>query len=229
MHNKYCSGAIRSYWGSFYSAGRYLGDGLTAGIRAKESEAYWAGYRLGEEAVKGEKDGQQSKSPSKATKKAGRWLGEGLIIGMDQMSKAVYRSGESMGINAVDSITGALSLIDDASISNNTWTPTIQPVVDMSELQNGSRTLSIGADLSASLLSKPVTTLQDMISSAQQSINASNNEVIQAINDLRADLNAFYSDDEKEIALYMNSKKVASTLAKDMNRQLAVLQKRGAY
>ena len=224
-----CSGAIRSYWGSFYSAGRYLGDGLTAGIRAKESEAYWAGYRLGEEAVKGEKDGQQSKSPSKATKKAGRWLGEGLIIGMDQMGKAVYRSGESMGINAVDSITGALSLIDDASISNNALTPTIQPVFDMSELQNGSRTLSIGADLSASLLSKPVTTLQDMISSAQQSINASNNEVIQAINDLRADLNAFYSDDEKEIALYMNSKKVASTLAKDMNRQLAVLQKRGAY
>ena len=63
----------------------------------------------------------------------------------------------------------------------------------------------------------------------QDSINASNNQVIDAINALRADLNAFYSDDEKEIALYLNSKKVASTLAKDMNRQLAVLQKRGAY
>lgn len=37
-----CSGAIRSYWGSFYSAGRYLGDGLTAGIRLILS----AGYKI---------------------------------------------------------------------------------------------------------------------------------------------------------------------------------------
>ncbi len=224
-----CSGAIRSYYYSFYSAGGYLGDGLTEGIASRESAAYRAGYRLGQKAVQGEKDGQQSHSPSKLTQKAGKWLGEGLVIGMDKMGKAVYQSGKSMGTNAVQSISTALSMIGDANISDDSFTPTIQPVVDMAELQNGSRTLSIGADLSARLLSQPVTSLQDMLNSTQESINASNNQVIDAINALRADLNAFYSDDEKEIALYMNSKKVASTLAKDMNRQLAVLQKRGAY
>ena len=224
-----CSGAIRSFYYSFYSAGGYLGDGLTEGIASRESAAYRAGYRLGQKAVQGEKDGQQSHSPSKLTQKAGKWLGEGLVIGMDKMGKAVYKSGKSMGTNAVQSISSALSMIGNTDISDTSYTPTIQPVVDMAELQNGSHTLSIGADLSARLLSQPVTTLQDMLNSAQDSINASNNEVINAINELRADLNAFYSDDEKEIALYMNSKKVASTLAKDMNRQLAVLQKRGAY
>lgn len=224
-----CSGAIRSFYYSFYSAGGYLGDGLTEGIASRESAAYSAGYRLGQKAVQGEKDGQKSRSPSKLTIQAGKWLGEGLVIGMDKMGKSVYKSGKSMGANAVQSISSALSMIGDASISNDTFTPTIQPVVDMAELQNGSRTLSIGADLSARLLSQPVASLQDILNSTQDSINASNNQVIDAINALRADLNAFYSDDEKEIALYLNSKKVASTLAKDMNRQLAVLQKRGAY
>lgn len=224
-----CSGAIRSFYYSFYSAGGYLGDGLTEGIAARESAAYSAGYRLGQKAVQGEKDGQKSRSPSKLTIQAGKWLGEGLVIGMDKMGKSVYKSGKSMGANAVQSISSALSRISDANISDDTFTPTIQPVVDMAELQNGSRTLSIGADLSARLLSQPVASLQDILNSTQDSINASNNQVIDAINALRADLNAFYSDDEKEIALYLNSKKVASTLAKDMNRQLAVLQKRGAY
>ena len=224
-----CSGAIRSFYYSFYSAGGYLGDGLTEGIASRESAAYRAGYRLGQKAVQGEKDGQKSHSPSKLTIQAGKWLGEGLVIGMDKMGKSVYKSGKSMGANAVQSISSALSMIGDTNISDDTFTPTIQPVVDMTELQNGPRTLSIGADLSARLLSQPVASLQDMLNSTQDSISASNNQVIDAINALRADMNAFYSDDEKEIALYLNSKKVASTLAKDMNRQLAVLQKRGAY
>ena len=224
-----CSSAIRSHYGSFKSAGGYLGDGLIAGINSKKQAVYNAGYALGQKAVQGEKDGQQSKSPSKLTKKAGRWLGEGLVIGMEQMGSAVYKTGKSMGANAVDSITGALSSINEVSTMDMGFEPTIRPVVDMNEIQNGSKSLSIGADLSANLLSKPVNSLQQIVSSAQADINASNNEVIKAINDLRADLATLYSGDDTEVALYMDSKKVASILAKPMNRQLLTLQKRGAY
>lgn len=223
-----CSSAIRSHRGEFHQAGVYLGQGLTVGIQTQQSAAYRAGYELGRAAVQGEKAGQQSHSPSKATQKAGKWLGEGLIIGMKQMSKTVYQTGKAMGSDAVDSISGALSSINDISANDLDLSPTIRPVVDMDKLQNGSQTLSIGADLSASLLSKPVNSLQEIISNAQANINASNNEVIRAINDLRADLNAFYTGDDTELALYMDSKKVASTLAKPMNRQLLTLQKRGS-
>lgn len=223
-----CSSAIRSHRGEFHQAGVYLGQGLTVGIQTQQSAAYRAGYELGRAAVQGEKAGQQSHSPSKATQKAGKWLGEGLIIGMKQMGKTVYQTGKAMGSDAVDSISGALSSINDISANDLDLSPTIRPVVDMDKLQNGSQTLSIGADLSASLLSKPVNSLQEIISNAQANINASNNEVIRAINDLRADLNAFYTGDDTELALYMDGKKVASTLAKPMNRQLLTLQKRGS-
>ena len=223
-----CSSAIRSHRGEFHQAGVYLGQGLTVGIQTQQSAAYRAGYELGRAAVQGEKAGQQSHSPSKATQKAGKWLGEGLIIGMKQMGKTVYQTGKAMGSDAVDSISGALSSINDISANDLDLSPTIRPVVDMDKLQNGSQTLSIGADLSASLLSKPVNSLQEIISNAQANINASNNEVIRAINDLRSDLNAFYTGDDTELALYMDGKKVASTLAKPMNRQLLTLQKRGS-
>lgn len=224
-----CSRAIRNHYSSFQSAGRYLGDGLVAGINAKQSAAYSAGYALGKKAVEGEKAGQQSNSPSKLTIKAGRWLGEGLIIGMNDMGTAVYKTGKSIGGTAVDSITGALDGINNLSDTDMSFVPSIRPVVDMDDLQNGSRSLSIGADLSASLLSKPVNSLQQIVSNAQADINASNERVINAINDLRNDLNKLYSDDDTEIALYVDSKKMASTLAKPLNRQLLVLQKRGAY
>ena len=223
-----CTAAIRAHRGSFSSAGSYLGDGLIIGINAKKSAAYNAGFALGQAAVKGEKDGQQSKSPSKLTKKAGRWLGEGLVIGMEQMSKNVYQSGKAMGTKAVDSISGALARVQSISEDSLDMAPTLRPVVDLDSLQNGDDSLRIGADLSASLLSGPVTTLKDIISDAQSSINASNNEVVKAIGDLRNDMSEYYSGADTEIALYADMKKLASSLAKPMNRQLLELQKRGS-
>lgn len=223
-----CASAIRAYRGSFESAGGYLGDGLIIGINSKKTAAYNAGFALGKAAVDGEKAGQQSHSPSKLTKKAGRWLGEGLVIGMEQMGKTVYQSGKAMGTRAVDSISGALSNIQTLSEDSLDMAPTLRPVVDLDSLQNGDDTLQIGADLSASLLSGPVTTLKDIISDAQSSINASNDRVIKAIDELRSDMSEYYASDDSELALYIDSKKMASTIAKPMNRQLLELQKRGA-
>lgn len=44
-----------------------------------QQSAYNAGYALGQAAVRGERDGQKSHSPSKATYQSGIWLGEGMI------------------------------------------------------------------------------------------------------------------------------------------------------
>ena len=129
--------AIKDNYSGMESAGKYLGDGLTAGIAAKENAAYWAGYRLGQKAVQGEKDGQQSKSPSKLTIKAGKWLGEGLIIGMGRMMKSVYKSGRSLGETSVDSISSALGKAANLMNNDVNVQPTIRPVLDLSDIENG--------------------------------------------------------------------------------------------
>ncbi len=134
-----CSGAIRSHYYSFQSAGQYLGSGLVSGINSKQAAAYRAGYNLGKKAVAGEKAGQQSHSPSKATRKAGRWLGEGLVIGIKEMASSVYQAGKSMGTKASDSITEALTLVNDITTWGIDGDPeiTIHPVLDMSDINSG--------------------------------------------------------------------------------------------
>lgn len=184
-----CSGAIRSYYYSFQSAGQYLGSGLVSGINSKQAAAYRAGYNLGKKAVAGEKAGQQSHSPSKATRKAGRWLGEGLVIGIKEMASSVYQAGKSMGTKASDSITEALTLVNDITTWGIDTDPeiTIHPVLDMSDINSGigyidgllntNKTI----DLSTSGIA-PINTA-DIINQ-----NRFNTDVIKAIDSLRKDI-----------------------------------------
>lgn len=184
-----CSGAIRSYYYSFQSAGQYLGSGLVSGINSKQAAAYRAGYNLGKKAVAGEKAGQQSHSPSKATRKAGRWLGEGLVIGIKEMASSVYQAGKSMGTKASDSITEALTLVNDITTWGIDTDPeiTIHPVLDMSDINSGigyidgllNTNKTIG--LSTSGIA-PINTA-DVINQ-----NRFNTDVIKAIDSLRKDI-----------------------------------------
>ncbi|MFR4612266.1 MAG: tape measure protein [Mediterraneibacter faecis] len=184
-----CSRAIRSYYYSFQSAGQYLGSGLVSGINSKQAAAYRAGYNLGKKAVEGEKAGQQSHSPSKATRKAGRWLGEGLVIGMKEMASSVYQAGKSMGNKASNSITEALTLVNDITTLGIDADPeiTIHPVLDMSDINSGigyidgllNTNKTIG--LSTSGIA-PINTA-DVINQ-----NRFNTDVIKAIDSLRKDI-----------------------------------------
>ena len=221
-----CVGAIRSFQSSFAGAGKDLGQGLVSGINTKQQAAYDAGYALGQKAVQGEKDGQASNSPSKLTIKAGKWLGEGLVIGMNRMGKAVYQSGKSMGEQAFDSISNALTGVD-ALISNiDNVHPIVAPVVDMSNMQYRAMDFQLNANLDA-LVSQPVTSLASIMSEAQAKIDASNMAVVDAVSGLRNDLNSMYEADDQEIALYVDSRKLASSIASPMNRQLNILSRRG--
>lgn len=184
-----CGSKIRSYYYSFQTAGQYLGSGLVSGINSKQAAAYRAGYNLGRKAVEGEKAGQQSHSPSKATRKAGRWLGEGLVIGMKEMASSVYQAGKSMGNKASNSITEALTLVNDIATWGIDADPeiTIHPVLDMSDINSGigyidgllNTNKTIG--LSTSGIA-PINTA-DVINQ-----NRFNTDVIKAIDSLRKDI-----------------------------------------
>lgn len=127
---------IRGFYGSFSSAGGYLGSGLVAGINSKKTAAYNAGYALGQAAVQGEKDGQASKSPSKLTIKAGKWFGEGLVIGIQRMNNKVYNAGYKLGDTAITSLSNSINDIVTLFNDDMDFTPTIRPVVDMSDVKS---------------------------------------------------------------------------------------------
>ena len=181
------SSAIRSYYGSFYSSGAYLGTGLVIGINSKQTAAYNAGYALGQKAVEGEKDGQQSHSPSKLTIQSGKWLGEGLIIGIKSLGSKVYGAGHNLGDTAATSIRSSITKIVDMIDSDMDVQPTIRPVVDLSGVRSGAGAINsmLGVGSSVGVLAN-VGAINTMMNRRIQ--NGGNSEVVSAIEKLRKDL-----------------------------------------
>ena len=168
------------------SAGKDLGAGLVEGIKAKETDVYNAGYALGQKAVQGEKDGQQSASPSKATIRAGKWLGEGLIIGMQKMNGKVYNAGSELGESATGTLSSVISRISDAINSDIDAQPTIRPVLDLSDVQAGASTIGSMFNSRATVgVSGNINAISAMMNQNQ---NGANNDIVSAINKLRKDL-----------------------------------------
>lgn len=184
-----CGSKIRSYYYSFQTAGQYLGSGLVSGINSKQAAAYRAGYNLGRKAVEGEKAGQQSHSPSKATRKAGRWLGEGLVIGMKEMASSVYQAGKSMGNKASNSITEALTLVNDIATWGIDADPeiTIHPVLDMSDINSGIGYIDglLNTNKTIGLSTSGIAPINTADVANQ---NGFNTDVIKAIDSLRKDI-----------------------------------------
>ena len=169
------------------SAGKDLGSGLVKGINAKKTAAYNAGYALGQAAVQGEKDGQQSNSPSKLTIQAGGWIGEGLVIGMKNMIGKVYSTGNNLGETATNSISSTISRIANAINSDIDAQPTIRPVLDLSDVRSGvgsiNDMLAIGSSVG---VAANVSAISSMM--ARRGQNGESSEVVSAINKLRKDL-----------------------------------------
>ena len=178
------SSAISNSYQSFYRGGKYLGEGLVLGIESKKQAAYDAGYALGQAAAKGEKDGQDSNSPSKLTIKYGKWFGEGLVIGIESFTKKVYNAGGSLGETAVDSMSSAISKATDYISGNIDANPTIRPIMDLADIEDGVGAINgmIGNDLTVGA-SANLGAISSMMSKRSQ--NGTNADVVTAINGLK--------------------------------------------
>lgn len=215
---------ISSY--SFNSLGKAVAIGFASGITEEASAPEAAAKDMADTALKAAKHVLGVASPSKKFRQLGYFVSEGLADGINKMGGAVEIASKSLAQSAVDSAESAISRIGSISAQGMDITPMVTPVIDANPLN--AETLRLGADIDARVAG-PISSLSQMIASAQNEIYNSNNEVIAAINALRSDINALYEGDDQEIALYVDSKKLATSLAKPMNRQLNILSKRGAY
>lgn len=171
---------------NFYMNGINLGSGLVIGMNAMQNSVYNAGYALGQAAVRGEKAGQKSNSPSKLTNQAGKWLGEGLIIGMNAMGSKTYDAGQNMGETAFASIRKALSGMNDLVDSNMDTSPTIRPVLDLTNVKAGAGQMN---DLFSDPSFTPLATLRAIGNlSNRNRQNGNSEEVVRAIGKLEKSL-----------------------------------------
>lgn len=165
------------------------------------------------------KDKLQINSPSKVMIGIGEGIPEGLAEGMNEglsyVSDAINNTSTSVikgSIKMRDSVRGALS-------DGNSLTPTISPIFDFNGFDSRSLNLTSSLDLN---IRRPMDGLSNRILDAQSRIEASNNRVVDSINMLRQDVKDL-GDKDRETNLYVDSTKLASSIAKPMDRQLNIL------
>ena len=219
------SNAILYAYDAFVYGGQYLVEGFAEGVSNNTWRAQAASKTMANVTYQAAKRELEINSPSKKFRELAGYIPEGFAQGIDRMSGLVKNSAIDMAKVAISSTENALSKIGDIASGNKSIIPTIRPVVDLDNIRTSN--LKIGTNI-GEYMNKPISSLSNIIATAQNEINNSNNEVISAIKGLRADLQSYYSQDDSEIALYVDSKKLATSLAKPMNRQLNILSQRGA-
>lgn len=80
-------------------------------------------------------------SPSKVFKRIGMYVDEGLAEGLDSYASVVEASAVKTADSAITSMSRAIATIPELLDSNIDYEPTIRPIMDLSNIQNGANTI----------------------------------------------------------------------------------------
>lgn len=225
----------KSYRDDFYQVGAYVAEGFSNGIAAGTNSAVNAASKLAAAAIQAAKNETGEHSPSRVFYQIGDYVVQGFVNGIDDNAKMATRSSELMAARTVSAFNHVIRNINTDAID---MTPRITPVMDLSNVYAGSSHISnllgdqsfsaklVGIQPYASPLSM-MSAQQSAMEEYQASVMASNNTLQGSIDGMREDLNAYTTAIEsQETAMYVDGKKLATTIAKPMNQQLGTLSRR---
>lgn len=125
----------------FKDVGKHIIGGLISGITDKASDLANSAINAAKSAVNGVKNFLGIHSPSRVFAEIGRYTDEGFINGVKAYAGKVSDATVDMGKGAVGAMSDTLSTIADLVSSDIDTEPTIRPVMDLSNIQNGANQL----------------------------------------------------------------------------------------
>lgn len=136
--DNYGSGLISAFSKKdYYYSGQMAGNGFAAGA----NEMYWACYNAGASLASatnmGYRNNLRIKSPSRVAIESARYFGFGIVKGIEKSEKAVYNAGSNLGSETNSGFKNAIEKLKNAINTDIDYNPTITPVLDLSQIQNG--------------------------------------------------------------------------------------------
>ena len=128
---------ISSNVDEYKKAGVNAAQGFIDGIASMVEKAAEIARKLARAAREAIEDELDEHSPSRVFYRIGSFTGEGFVNGLDSMTDKVASSATNMGSTAIDRIKQAIATITDTIEQDLDLSPTITPVVNLSEVQNG--------------------------------------------------------------------------------------------
>ena len=220
-----------------YQSGTYLTQGFAAGILnpLAVGQVESAAASIANTAIQAIKKAGGEGSPWKTTIQSGRFAAQGLAIG-------IKKDADLAKTESVKMVSGTLSSFDRVLSNydfNAEYTPSIKPVIDLSDLKTSTEAISTIMDTTANVgldysttkeLARKVGQVRNSTQEMRQyqsDMIASNQTVTDAINSLRDDVSNIDLTKQPPTELYIDGKKLASTIAKPMDQALGLRQKRG--
>ncbi len=179
--------ATRGYYRVFYSAGAYVAQGFANGISANTYAAVAKARAMASAAANAARVALDEHSPSKVFYKIGDFAGVAFVNALGAYTSLSKKAGTTIGESARDGLSNALNKVVTLLDSDMDFTPTIRPVVDLSNVQSGVNSINgmFGSGISMGALENA-----RMIGSvmSRRNQNGGTEEVVSAINKLRSEL-----------------------------------------
>lgn len=217
---------LREYYDGFYSAGAWCAIGLANGITSETSTVTGSARRIAKAAVEAANEEAGVGSPAKKFITIGKWCVMGLAVGFRKNTKIAEKAGGDLSKAVVQTAQDTMDLLNGYSNFKMGYA-SITPVIDSKNFGRYTGSLDLSANIGR-VIAEPIKSNATLMTETQKAIEASNTQVLNAINELNDNLGS-YADAvaNTETAMYVDGKKLASSIAKPMNQQLGVLSRRG--
>lgn len=213
-----------------FDYGAYLDSGFLAGIRSKAGGIFDGICGLVNNFVcKPTTDTLEIESPSKVFMKYGRYTAEGFAIGVDKYAYMAKDSVTSMSEGVKNNAVKALSGIDEAMTRKAEYSMRVKPVVNMdNSFKKMSSSLNVTPIVNDAQV-RPINQTNAILKHVETAIAKNNADMSKSMMKLSQDMvnamNEAYMN--REVSLYVDGRKMASTLAQPMSREFKVLSNRG--
>ena len=219
--------------------GEYMVDGLIDGVESKQPEFLKTLESLISAGTEITQDTAEIHSPSRVFARIGEYMVEGLIGGITNRSDDASKASADMARGTIQSVSRLISDMSTIIDSDMEITPTISPILDMTNVQNGlnqmDSTLSANRSiaLGMSVVSKNQNGLAyqfgDAISKLADANTQSNGQIVDAIDGLKSDLSDLV-DRVSQLQVVMDTGELVGAISPEMDRSLgvaAMMKRRG--
>ena len=125
----------------FKTSGLWLIEGFIEGVRSKNLDVGKSAATVGLIAAEAVRIALGEESPSKVFYCIGEYAVKGFTNALDESTRNTYTSGYDMAESAKKGLSQAIAKMSGIIISDIDTQPTIRPVMDLTEIQNGTNQL----------------------------------------------------------------------------------------
>ena len=218
---------IYEYEPSFYIAGKYCAQGFADGLSDDDSKKKT--YNNISELVLDTRnklaETAKINSPSKVFAELGRYVVLGFAQGIFDLSNVATEATEGVGEESISALQMILNRLFDTTIENMDTNPTITPVLDLSQLEEGIGSMNGMLDNNSSfgLAFGNATSYNNGLSAKFAGMKVQNEydgtNVVEAVNSLRTDINEIKAE-ITTLGFYVDGKQMATAIADPMSSAL---------